>query len=345
VNKSHLISALSAASALLAVSAQAQKADAPIYSGQSVKEHGIKLGGWGSGSALESEENSFAGPNVIKVTTHGPYQGARLTLDKPLDIKAAAADPTAYLQFTYLVKERSEGGSLGGGPEAGPLGGRGRGGLGPGGVGSGGNPGAPGGRGGAGGYGQGPSGGDVKLNKPKAISNLRVVLVTTDNKRLDTRLALENSRIQRDLWRGLAIPVAGIKGLKESSGELKEILVFADNPGVILLGEIRILRDDTPIRVDDLNEQTIAKNDTVTFTAGAEAGPTPLKYDWVIQGVPNAEASARSEVTAAYSVTGEGRTFKHQFRKSGDYTVTLTVSDVNGLKKAVTTKTNIHVTL
>src|SRR5438105_2378422 len=72
--------------AVLAGSASAQKGDIGIYNGQPVKDSGIKLSAWGSGSAVESAENSFQGPNAIKVTTHGRYQGARIILVSPLDL-------------------------------------------------------------------------------------------------------------------------------------------------------------------------------------------------------------------------------------------------------------------
>lgn len=334
--------------ALMASSALAQKGEVGIYNGQPVKDSGIRLAGWGSGSATETKEDSFNGPTAIKVITHGRFQGARIILDSPIDLKSVSTDPSAYLQFTYEIAERTGAGGISGGYDSSGGGGKGSApyGGGKGGAGGGaGGAGQYGGGKGGGQYGQGQGGADAKLGKPKAIANLRIVLVTTDGKKLDSNLAIENARTQRDTWKGLAIPVATIGGLKDSSGMLKEILFFGDNPGVIYVGQIRILRDETPIHVDELPERTLAKNDSETFTASADAGPTPLKYEWTIQGVPNAEAAARSEVTTTYTVTGEGRTFKHKFAKSGDYIVTLTVTDVNGLKKAVTRTTNIHVTL
>lgn len=352
VRRTNLGGAFFGAGALvvLAASASAQKSDISIYNGQPAKESGIRLGAWGSGVAVESTENSYAGPNVIKITTHGRYQGARIMLDSPLDLKSELNDPNAYLQFTFQVAERTGGGALGGGYGGAPYGG-GKGGFGApygggkGGAGGAGGAGGPGGQyGGYGGYG-GQRGGDAKLAKPKAIGSLRIVLVTTDNKRLDASLELENARTQRDQWKGLAVPVSTLSGLKESSGQIKEIQFFGDNAGVIYLGQVRVVRDETPIHVDELPDQTIAKNDPITFVGSADAGPTPLKYEWTLQGVPSSDASAKSEVSSTYTVTAEGRTFKHQFRKSGDFTVTLKVSDINGLKKPVTKTANIHVTL
>jgi hypothetical protein len=321
----------------------AQAGDVSIYKGETPSQVGIVLSSWGSGDARESEDFAYVGNKSIKVITHGRYQGARLVLNKPVDLKAAATDPNAYLQFVYMMGTAATGGAGGaagdlGGPYsggAGRLGGRG----GPGG--SGGPPGGAGAYGGDGGGG----GATVKTVKAKPLANFRIVLVTADNRKMEFTLPVDSARLEREEWRSVAIPVASIPGIKESAGQLKEIHLFGDSYGTLYLGEVRVVRDATPIRPDDLSDQTVAKNDVVVFTASAEGGPAPLKYEWTIVGVPSKDPNERSEVNASYQVVGEGRVFKHAFRKSGDYMVTLTVSDLYGLKKAATTKANIHVTL
>jgi hypothetical protein len=320
--------------ALGAVSAAAQEAG--IYKGDSLAQSGISASSWGSGFALESGEQVFTGAKSIKVTTHGLYQGARLILQSPLNLKASSSDPSAFLQFVYMLADKNAAGQLGPGIGSGGSLGFGA----PGGGKSGGSR----GQGGPGGLG-GPGGDSSKMAKPKPITNLRLVLATTDNKKIEMLLGLDSARLEREDWKSLSVPVSAIPGLKDTNGQVKELMIFGDSPAVLYIGEMRVLRDETPIRADDLNDQTVAKNDSVTLTASAEAGPTPLKYEWVIKGVPSSEASSLSEVTGSYIVYGEGKTFKHQFRKSGDYTVTLTVSDMYGIKKSSTTKANIHVTL
>jgi hypothetical protein len=318
------------------------QAEVSIYKGETPSQVGIVLASWGSGEARESEDFAYVGNKSIKVTTHGRYQGARLVLSNGVDLKAAAADPSAYLQFIYMVGQGT--GATGGGA-AGDLGGPyGGGGGRPGGGRLGG--GAPGGPGGGAYGGDGGGGGTtVKTVKPKPLANFRVVLVTTDRKKMEFMLPIDSARVERDEWRSVAIPVTSIPGIKESAGQLKEIHFFGDSFGTLYLGEVRVVRDATPIRPDDLADQTVAKNDVVTFTASAEGGPAPLKYEWNIVGVASKDPNEKSEVNAAYHVVGEGRVFKHAFRKSGDYLVTLTVTDLFGLKKAATTKANIHVTL
>lgn len=311
---------------------RAQAGEIPIYKGDKVSQAGLTLASWGSGEARESQDYAYVGNQSIKVTTHGRYQGIRLVLNNPIDLKAASTDNTAYLQFIYMLGDAAAAG-LGGSP------------FGPGGYG-GGRPGGGRPGGGEGGqFGGAREGGAMKTVKPKPLANFRIVLVTSDSKKMEFILPIDTARLERDEWRSVAIPVAAITGLKDTSGQLKEIQFFGDSPAVVYLGEVRVVRDSTPIRPDDLIDQTVAKNDPVTFTASAEGGPSPLKYEWSIVGVPSKDPNEKSEVNANYQVVGEGRVFKHTFRKSGDYLITLTVTDIFGLKKPVTTKANVHVTL
>jgi len=318
------------AGALLALAAAtgayAQGNGGRIYRGEAAQQAGIKLMAWGSGEARETDEAVFIGGHSIKITTHGRYQGARIVLQNPVDLKSAMSDPSAYLQFVVKLPDKSTTGRMGadygmmaGGPPAGVMRQFGRGAMG----------GMFGGRGGAG------EGGATRTLKPKPLANLRVVLATTDDRRVEALLPLESATKARDEWSTVAIPLSALPGLKSTSGQVKEVLLFGDSPAILYLGEARVVRDETPIRVDELAERTVAVNDTVTFTASATGGISPLKYEWDFDAADGVEVDA------------EGRSVKHIFRKSreGDYVVTLTVRDVYGLKKPVVRKTKVRVTL
>lgn len=325
-----LIGGVAVLAAGIAGSARAQ-APAPgeidIYTGDPVRQSGIKLSTWGSGEAVQDTDHVFIGSASIKIATHGAYQGARLELSKPVDLKAALTDKYAYLQFVVQLPNKNAQPTFGypGFPGFGRgmgrfFGGQGRG---PGGF--------PGGVGGPGGF--NPSNQETGMTTPKPLTQVRVVLVTTDGKQIEFYLPIDSAASGRGDWSYLAIPVSAIPGLAKTNGEIKEVRLFGDSAAVIYLGEARVVRDETPIRVDDLPEYTVAKMDVVTFTASAEAGTTPLKYQW------NFDA-------AHPGVDAEGKTVKHQYRKGQqDYTVTLTVSDVYGIKKPVTRTTTVHVTL
>lgn len=306
-----------------------------IYRGDPGMQTGVLLNGWGSGEARETGDHVFIGSKSIKVTTHGSYQGGRIMLDHPVDLKQVASDKSAYLQLAVLLPT-SENASRGGyGPGGyGPMGRGGRMMGGPGG------PGGPGGRGGYGGAGQ--RGGDnTQFVKPKTLTGLRMVLVTDDGKTVETDLPVSSAAVAHDDWSTLAVPLIALKGLADTDAKVKEFRVFGDSSCVVYIGQIRVLHDDTPIRVDELVEKTVAVNDPVTFTASAEAGASPLKYEWDFDS-NNGQA-----------VDAEGKTVTHKYRKSRHdangnsipFVVTLTVSDPYGLKKPVTRTTQVNVTL
>ena len=334
--------AATAALGLLVVAATL-KAQGPgemrVYKGEPVQQVGLSLLPWGSGDARESEEKVYLGSKSIKVTTHGRYQGARLVLQNPLDLKPVLNDNTAYLQLTMALANRDSTGSMGlggdygmmsgpGGPMRGGMMGRGRGGQG--------GPGSPDtGMGGEGGSG---------MVKQKPIGKMRLVLVATDGKKMEAWLPMESAVTTREEWKQLAVPVVAINGLKESSGAIKEVQLFGDTPAVLFIGELRVIRDQTPIRVDDLPERTVAVNDPVQFIGSADAGVTPLIYEWDFD---NQDGVAVDKV---------GKNITHRFRKSRrdvttqgrdslPYIVTLTVRDLHGVKKPATRTTKVLVTL
>jgi hypothetical protein len=394
-------------------------AEVVIYQGQPAQSSGVKLQSWGSGEATDSEEQVYTGVKSVKVKTHGRYQGGRLVLAKPANVKDTIENPRVYFELAVLVPEKQgsasgsrlrmgggmagpggmtgsggmmgpggrRGGTSGGmrGPGGGMMGpgggmmGPGGGMMGPGGgtMGRGGSSTSPGGggsRSGAGGGTMGPGGsrggrggtsggmmgpggmggdssgagpggsggmgGDTArglLVEPKAIRNVRVVLVMTDGKQVDMTLPLEFARPTREGWRTLAVPLSSLPAMKSVSGEIAELRVFGDSVGTLYVGQIRTILDDTPIRVEDLQERTVAVNDTVKFTGSAEAGVSQLKYQWTV--------TKAGERPAQLPVDAEGRTFEHKFRKGGEYEVVLTVVDVYGRKKPATSVAKVRVTL
>ncbi len=343
-------SALCATIAVSAASSACLAAETgTIYGGQSPSASGVAISSWGSGVVKETQEAVYSGAKSLKVTVHGMYQGARLSLAKPINFSDLLEDKAAYLEVVLKLSDKSAGAGGFGGPRGGLMGRLG--GLGggaglsgpPGGLGGGGG----GGRGGLGGLGGGMGGvggaggdTDTKYEKPKAIERLRIVISTVDGKRAEALLNLTDARKNAEGWKFVSIPVASLAGLKGGSG-VNEVSIFGDSTTTFFLGEIRTVRDTTPIILQELTERTIAVNDTISFSASADAGVTPVIYEWTFSDVNEKMKTGASPLP----VDNEGRTVKHQFRKEGEYQVFVTARDPNGLKKPVTKSTTVKVTL
>lgn len=131
-----------------------------------------------------------------------------------------------------------------------------------------------------------------------------------------------------DQWVRIAVPLAKFKA---GGFSLKKVLIFSDIPNTFYLGEIKLITDNTPITVEPIGSQTVAVYDHVFLTANAEGGVSTLKYSWDFDssnGIQEEQA---------------GKVAHYVFTRGGDFTVTLTVSDVDGLKKQAQTSEVISV--
>lgn len=125
-----------------------------------------------------------------------------------------------------------------------------------------------------------------------------------------------------DQWVRIAVPLAKFKA---GGFNLKKLLIFSDIPNTFYLGEIKLMTDTTPITVDSIGSQTVAVYDHVFLTAKADGGVSTLKYSWDF----DSSNGIQEEQT--------GKVAHYVFTRGGDFTITLTVSDVDGLKKQAQT--------
>ncbi len=116
------------------------------------------------------------------------------------------------------------------------------------------------------------------------------------------------------------------------AARVKQMAIFGDTYAVFNVGEIGVIVDETEISVQPLDLPPVFANDNISFVALAEGGATTLRYSWDFDASDGIQTDA------------EGRSIRHAFKKEGKYTVTLTVSDVDGLKKPAVTTTEVEVT-
>ncbi|MES2464777.1 MAG: PKD domain-containing protein [Armatimonadota bacterium] len=116
------------------------------------------------------------------------------------------------------------------------------------------------------------------------------------------------------------------------AARVKQMAIFGDTYGVFNIGEIGVIADETEISVQPLELPPVFTNDNISFIASGEGGATTLKYSWDFDASDGIQSDA------------EGRSIRHAFKKEGKYTVTLTVTDVDGIKKPAVTTTEVEVT-
>lgn len=321
--------------ALLA--AGAVMAQQSIYtSTRSIKDQGISLKSWGSGTASETDEMAYEGTTSIRVASRNYFQGAILNFAAAVDLAAATANKDNLLLLTLNIPGSST--TMGG------AGGRGPGGLGGPGVGGPGGPGIGGpGRGGPGAGGPGIGGpgfggpgagamGGQAAGSELPINMVRVVLTTDDGMKAETFVDLKNTAPNERGWRKVGVPLAAINGWAKSSKKLKSVALSLDTVGTIYVGDLQILKDETPIYAEpSVREMNLALGDQVTLSAMGYGGSSPLKFAWDFDKEDGVTADA------------EGQSITRRFRKPGSFIVTLTVSDIYGLKKPYSTEIKVQV--
>lgn len=307
-----------------------------IFRGDSSQVSGITPSGWGSGTILEDTQVVYNGSESFKIVTHGLYQGANLALAKPADFGPYIANKNAYLEVAIMPPPKDALNRGGGGFPGGQSSGGFPGGF-PGFGGRGGRGGFPGGAGGAAG-GQGGPGNAGRNNnntprfqKAKAMENVRLVLATSTGKNLEVLMPMSYAADDGQ-WKLLHIPVAAIPGITAEDAQVTAVRVFADQPGTIHLGLIRIKTDATPLSILPMEEKVVPRNDRYRYTVSANGGSTALVYSWDFDASDGIQDES------------QGRSVIHAYRKPGDYTVTVTLSDYYGIKPPATMKFKVHVT-
>lgn len=165
---------------------------------------------------------------------------------------------------------------------------------------------------------------------PKS-NKIRLVLVSDKG----VKVAIEeptNPVDPDDNWVRIAVP---LEKLKAAGGgdefKLKRMLMFSDTPSNIYIGEIKLANDTAPIKVDSLESQVTAQYYEVLLVAKAESGISSLKYSWDYDSSNGIQADST------------GLVGRYIYTKSGEFTVTLTVSDADGIKAPVQVTSNITV--
>ncbi|MGO8672444.1 MAG: PKD domain-containing protein [Capsulimonadaceae bacterium] len=134
-------------------------------------------------------------------------------------------------------------------------------------------------------------------------------------------------------WRSLAIPLSVLQfPAGQDNSPLKSITIGADGDATVYIGQINLVDDDTPIMCTAGDNQDVAAGDDVTFEGQARGGVSMLNYSWDF----NASDGIMDEA--------DGPTVTHEYATGNkDYTATLTVTDIDGIKKPCVSTTVVKV--
>ena len=159
--------------------------------------------------------------------------------------------------------------------------------------------------------------------RPK-VGKLRLVLYPDGENQSAIEIIIPVTTEDQDGWWPIAAPLSALK-LPPGSKDLRirRMLIFSDLSDTFYVGEIRVINDTVPIKVEPLEPQPTQTqaNYPVVLTAIANGGVTPLAFYWDFNQTDGLQEDAY------------GLQVAHAYRKAGEYTVTLIVKDVFGVKK------------
>lgn len=287
----HILLLVAAVLGLIASQACARADEVYIYKGGPLSPDGITVNSWGSGLAKESQEKVFNGSQSVRITTESMYSGGRMDFSQPITLFSDGVDNKRYIVFTFFFQEVQTVDPAAGTADA---------------------------------Y-------DVEPYSIPRANKIRFVFIS------DTGASVSAEEPTRPLdpddnWVRVAVPLAKFKmpsGVNEF--RLKRLLIFSDVKSTIYLGEIKLVSDDSPIKVDKFDKRTIAVMDPVFFVPAVEAGISSLKYTWDFDEANGVQPECTDMVG------------KYVYTKGGDFNITVTVSDVDGIKTPVTVKFPIEV--
>jgi len=192
----------------------------------------------------------------------------------------------------------------------------------------GGNPGSgggfPGGNGGDGGF---SSSGSLANTAP--FERMRFIAIMANGDRYELVRPLDMKPTEDpDAYLPVSLPISSIfksakKRLSGDGAKLKSFVICGD--------KFQVITDETDISVNPLEDQIAFINNDVVFSGDAEGGDSNLKFSW--------DWDARDGIQE----DTVGRSVTKVFTKAGKFVITLTVTDVDGLKKSQSVKQELDV--
>lgn len=164
------------------------------------------------------------------------------------------------------------------------------------------------------------------------MRRIRLVLILDSGQSMECEADLSSFKRFSDGWMYISLPTSAFRGkLNLESYKIKRVVISGDGSEPFTIGSITTIQEKTPLEAISAGSKEVAVNYRTAFSARSKSGSTGVKYSWDFDSSDGIQEDAVGAVTA------------HQFRKPGNYVVTLTVSDIYNIKKPATTVVKVKV--
>ena len=166
----------------------------------------------------------------------------------------------------------------------------------------------------------------------RQVRRVRIVLFFEGGKSVEAQVNLAGFKLQEDGWMAVAFPLATLKSEADLTDyRLERMVVAGDGSEAFNIGEIATIRDSTPIVPDGGESKEVARNYPISFQGFCRAGAAAVKYSWDFNDLNGIQEEAVGDLVY------------HKFTAAGNWVVTLTVSDIFGIKKPASTTIKVKV--
>lgn len=306
-----------------------------LYDGKAVSPTTISVADWGGGSGQESTETYIFGGHSLKVTTLDPYQGARITFATPVSLSG----DNRVLQFIIHrdgVKLHYDPQTVGMPETDSP---------------NGFNPSPFQGRNGR----RRPTSIVSETGVIPLVTKLRLHLIFADGRQADVVRPISEAAdaAAGEGWLSVNVPVTILNLSRGVPPLLKSVTLGGDHYGAFFVGRIKLATDTPTMTFTIDGPDHVLPGQPIKLIAKGDPGLSVVKYAWDIgaDSAPDASANALTAPAAgspapsallAGSLTGPAVVTRYT-DGGQDHTVTLTVTDADGIKKPVTATKVIHV--
>ena len=174
-------------------------------------------------------------------------------------------------------------------------------------------------------------GGDTS-NPGRPVRTLRTVLYFENGPAVEAQGPLSAYKVGADGWMVVSFPLSVIKGKTNlAQYKLTRMVITGDGTQPFNVGEIRTIPDESTLSADSSEDMEVSTNYPIAFQGFCTSGASAVKYSWDFDSRNGIQEQATGDLVY------------HRFTQVGDFDVTLTVSDLFGVKQPATKVIHVKV--
>lgn len=166
----------------------------------------------------------------------------------------------------------------------------------------------------------------------KQVRTVRIMAFYENGPAVECEAPISAYKIGDDGWMVVSFPMSALKGKTDlPQYRLTRLTITGDGSQPFYIGEISAIADSKPLVAESSDDLEVSKNYSIAFQGSAQSGASAVSYSWDFDKNNGIQAEAVGDLVY------------HRFTQTGDYEVTLTVTDIFGVKEPATKTIKVKV--